>query len=91
LQENYQGKREEQADLEKFKVRLNSSTMLKNSQLVSLMLVGNFKCITFDCILLTAYTDYSPVQVFPFPEYPALHLRVWDPMILLQTALTSQL
>ena len=36
-------------------------------------------------------TIYIPLQVLPSPEYPALHLQVYDPRMLLQTALTSQL
>ena len=33
----------------------------------------------------------SLVQLCPSPEYPSLHVQVYDPGVLLQTALTSQL
>ena len=33
----------------------------------------------------------SPVHFLPSPEYPALHAQVYDPIILLHTALTPQL
>jgi len=32
-----------------------------------------------------------PVHVFPSPEYPALHEQLYDPLMLLHTALTSHL
>ena len=32
-----------------------------------------------------------PVHLLPSPEYPALHVQVYDPRVSLHTALTSQL
>ena len=38
------------------------------------------------------YTFYNlPVHVLPSPVYPALHAHTYDPTVLLQTALASQL
>ena len=35
--------------------------------------------------------ESSPMHVFPSPEYPDLHAQVYDPGVLLHTALISQL
>ena len=32
-----------------------------------------------------------PLQVRPFPEYPGLHVQLYDPLVLLHTALALQL
>ena len=33
---------------------------------------------------------FSPVQLTPSPEYPGLQVHTKDPLVLLQTALSSQ-
>ena len=40
---------------------------------------------------LKASDEDLPVQLLPSPEYPTLHLHVYDPGVLLQIALMSQL
>lgn len=37
------------------------------------------------------FQSYSPVQVWPFPWYPALYEKVKDPTVLVQEAAASQL
>ena len=37
------------------------------------------------------HTNNKPLQLLPFPIYPALHVQMWDPLVLLHTALASQL
>ena len=40
---------------------------------------------------LEKYQNGLPVHVLPSPEYPVLHAHVYDPIVLLHTALTPQL
>ena len=40
---------------------------------------------------MTKVQKISPVQLFPSPSYPDLHLQLQDPLVLLQTALELQL
>ena len=40
---------------------------------------------------MTKLGKISPVQSFPSPSYPGLHVQLSDPLVLLQTALELQL
>ena len=39
----------------------------------------------------TKLRKISPVQFFPSPSYPGLHVQLKDPLVLLQTALELQM
>ena len=41
----------------------------------------------FDCF----FVCFLPLQVFPSPVYPTLHLQEYEPTVSMQSALTSQL
>ena len=48
-------------------------------------------CFPINQNLIYVFAYSSPVQFHPSPMYPGLHVQLYDPLVLLQTALELQL